>query len=69
MRYTGGYDDFERIRREKLSPAIKVAHASDSRAQAYPGIYRPVPVQTYKGAPGPKQNQTAGKNGAHRLGH
>ena len=64
--YSGGYDRFERTRRERLVLAEKARERQDGRARAHPVLRRPLPLQGQQGAPGAEPDQDAGADGADR---
>ena len=50
--YRGGYNSFERQRRERAELDAKFAKKQDAAAQASAGLRRPLPRQGLQGAPG-----------------
>jgi ATP-binding cassette subfamily F protein 3 len=50
--YTGGYDDFEHARSERLALQSAGQGQAGRAAQAHAGFHRPLPLQGQQGAPG-----------------
>ena len=66
--YAGGYDRFERTRRERLVLAEKARERPGGRARPHPGLRRPLPLQGQQGPAGAEPDQDAGAHGADRPG-
>ena len=64
--YRGGYDEFERQRAREGRAAGASRDEAGRRAQASPGLRRPLQRQGHQGAPGAVAHQGAGEDEADR---
>ena len=64
--YRGGYDSFDRQRRERQALQDQAEEEAGRAAQAHAGVRRPLPLQGVEGAAGAVAPEGAGQAGADR---